>query len=420
MRTRLPLLGLLAIDLALSGPIRNDIQAQSAAPSNAKAGAMHASSPSGVASKRAEKKKGWRVSPALVANAEFDNNVFLLSAGKKDNLTNPSAGEVVSGRYADMESASDLLTTLSAGLAVKGPGLFGRSSQLVPEVAYELYTRNTERSNVSLGLSLQQELSAGSHVRLSGQLTPSYFARNYMTDAIDQDLSGSITPEERVYERGEYRETQVGADYRVRLMKAGRRHPAGASLQLGGGYYSRSYDPALRGRDLKGPALTTRLLLDFGQRLSLNLGYEYSSLGATRSNQVLLVDEPDVGQDVNGNGNATDLEARALTMVDRSRREHSLNASLQIEPRKSVELSLGYEHRWRRYTSQESLDVVNRGRRDARDQLAADARFRVARNLRLRIGGVHSVQNLNRTGDPAGEIDDYTRSQARLGLSYQL
>jgi len=47
-------------------------------------------------------------------------------------------------------------------------------------------------------------------------------------------------------------------------------------------------------------------------------------------------------------------------------------------------------------------------------------RFRVAKDLRLRLGGIHSVQDLNRAGDPAGEIDDYTRSQARLGLSYEL
>jgi len=161
-------------------------------------------------------------------------------------------------------------------------------------------------------------------------------------------------------------------------------------------------------------------LIELGLRASFEVGYDYSSLGATASNQVLLIDEPDFGQDLNGNGTATDLDARVLTMVDRSRREHSLGASFQLDLSKPVGLTVGYEHRWRRYTSDESLDVANRGRRDARDQMSVDLRFRVAKDLRLRVGGVHWAQGLNRAADPAGEIDDYTRSQGRLGLSYEL
>jgi hypothetical protein len=381
---------------------------------------MRTSSVETGVSKRAEKKRSWHVVPELRVDAEFDNNVFLLSTSKKDNVTNPSSAEIISGRYADMESANDVLTTVSAGVSLKGPGLFGRTSLVSPEVAYELYARNSARRNVSLALSLEQKVSAGSRLRLRGRLTPSYFARNYMADAVDQDLNGSITPEERVYESGEYREGEFGGDYRLRLAKSTKKHPFGASLQLGGGYYNRSYDAPLAGRDLHGPLMGAKLLMELGRRVSFEVGYDFSSLGASVSNQVLLIDEPDFGQDLNGNGTTTDIDARVLTPVDRSRNEHSLGASLQLALSKPADLTVGYERRWRQYTSDESLDVVNRGRRDARDQISADLRFRVAKDLRLRLGGIHSVQDLNRAGDPAGEIDDYTRSQARLGLSYEL
>lgn len=420
MRTRVLTICPLVVGFAWSTAILNPAAAQSAGMMASPAPETQASSTQGVNSKRADKKKGWRVAPAFRLDAEYDNNVFLFSTSNKGNVADPPAAEVTSGRYADMESANDVLTTMSAGLSLKGPGLFGRSSLVSPEVAYELYARNTTRSNVSLGLSLQQELSAGSRLRLRGRLTPSYFARNYMADALDQDLNGSITPEERVYATGEYREGEFGADYRLRLAKSTKKHPFGASLQLGGGYYDRSYDAPLAGRDLHGPIMGAKLLMEVGRRVSFEVGYDYSSLGATASNQVLLIDEPDFGQDLNGNGTATDIDARVLTMVDRSRKEHSLGASLQLDLSKPVGLTVGYERRWRQYTSDESWDVVNRGRRDARDQMSADLRFRVAKDLRLRLGGIHSVQALNRTGDPAGEIDDYRRSQARLGLSYEL
>ena len=374
-------------------------------------------------SKKASRRDAvWRVSPSFRVDAEYDNNVFLLAPDKKNNVAAPSGAEVTSGRYADMKNARDVLTTMAAGVTLKGPGLTGKPFLIAPDVSYELYAQNTERSHVSLGLSIQQQAWADGRLRLQGRLTPSYFARNYLTDAVDQDTNGSIAEEERVYTHGEYRESQLGADYRLPIVKSRRKHPFGAAVQLGGGYYSRSYDTPLNGRDLQGPMGSAKLLLDFGRRVELDVSYDYSSLGASRSNQVLLLNEADFGQDFNANGTATDLDARVATMVDRSRNEHSLGATLRFKPSKLMELILGYEHRWRRYTSGEALDVANRGREDARHQLSGDLRFRVTKDLRLRVGGVHSSQNLNRSGDPgsAGEIDDYTRSQARLGLSYEL
>ena len=364
----------------------------------------------------------WHLTPALRVDVGYDDNVFLLATNKKDNVEAPSAAEVTSGRYAKMESATDLMTTLSTAVALKGPGLLGKSLVLSPAVDYDLYTRNSERSNVRLGLSLQQELWADSRLRLQGRLTPSYFAKNYLADAVDRDGNGSVSDDERVYAGGEYRESELAADYRFPLAKSSRKRPFGAALQLDGGYYGRTYEAPFTGRDLKGPTAGAKLLLDFGRRISFDLAYDFASLSATPTDQVLLLDEPEFGQDFNGNGTVTDLDARALTKVDRSRREHSLGASLRLDLSKATDFALGYEHRWRRYTSEEPLDVSNSGRRDARSQVSANFRVRLAKDLRLRIGGVRSAQNLNRAGDPGstGEIDDYTRYQGSLGLSYEL
>ncbi len=365
---------------------------------------------------------GWRVSPSIKVNAEYDNNIFLLTPNKKDNVTAPTSADITSGRYSDMKAPDDVLTTMSASLTVQGPGLLGKSSSIAPEVSYDLYAQNTQRSNLTLGLSLQQEVWGDGRFRVRGRLTPSYFARNYLADALDQDANGSISEGERVYAAGEYREGELGADYRVSLVKSSRKRPLGAALQLGGGYYSRSYVAPFNGRDLHGPTMGAKLLLDLGRRLDLDLGYDYSSQAATESAQIVLLDEFEFNQDFNGNGTTTDLDTRVTALVDRSRNEHSLGATLRFELSKPIDVVLGYEHRWRRYTSDQPLDVSNRGRKDARHQLAGDFRVRLAKDLRLRLGGVHTSQSLNRTGDPGstGEIDDYSRSQARLGLAYEL
>lgn len=411
----------LSLGLACAAPLVNVAAAQS--PSMRPTQTQESSAP--TAQTKSSKRAGarsWHASPSFQVNAEYDNNVFLLPATKKADVAAPSAAELISGRYSDMNQATDLLTTVSAGVTVKGPGLMGKSSVIVPELSYELYTQNTQRSNLRLGLSLQQEAWANGRFRFQGSLTPSYFARNYLADAIDQDASGSITADERVYARGEYREGELVADYRLPLSKSTKKRPFGAALQLGGGYYNRSYDAPLAGRDLHGPTAGAKVLFDLGRRVELDVGYDYSSLAARVTDQVLLLDEPDFGQDLNGNGSNSDLDARVLTPVDRSRREQSLGATLRLEASKKADLSLGYEYRWRRYTSEQALDISDRGRQDSRNQFSADLRIRVTKDLRARLGGVYSSQRLNRSGDPGstGEIDDYTKSQARLGLSYDL
>jgi hypothetical protein len=412
----------LILALGVSSTVATVALAQSTGVNAAQLQESTASGPDSKPSKRAHADRGWRVAPSLQLDAEYDNNVFLLAPGRKDNVGTPTTAEAISGRYADMKKATDVLTKVSAGLILKGPGLMGKKSLVTSELAYELYTQNTDRSNLSLGLSIQQEAWAESRLRLKGKLTPSYFARNYLAEAFDQDTDGSISDAERVYARGEYREAELAADYRLPLFRSTKKRSFGAALQLGGGYYGRSYDAPLQGRNLRGPTATAKVLLDLGRRVELDLGYDYSSLGADVTNQVLLLNESDFNQDLNGNGSNSDIDARVQSLADRSRKEHSLGATLHVEPSKRIDVMVGYEHRWRRYTSEELLDVANRGRRDTRNQISGDIRFRLSKDLRLRTGGIYSSQNLNRTGDPGstGEIDDYSRAQAQLGLSYDL
>lgn len=418
MRRKLSQVCSLALSLALTGPLA----AQSTAERSAqKADAAPVAAESYRSQRTRKAMNNWRVAPSIRIDAEYDDNIFLLGSGRKDNVEDPSSEEVISGRYADMKQASDLLTTVSAGFVLMGPGLFAKPALIVPELSYERYTQNAQRSNLGVGVSIQQEAWAG-RLRLQGKVTPKYFARNYLADAVDQDASGSITEDERVYAPGEYSEGEFAADYRFPLSKATKHHPFGVSIQLGGGFASRSYAAPLASRNLDGPMAGAKLLLDLGRRLELDLGYDYSSMAGASSTQVLLLNESDFGQDFNGNGTQDDLDARVATLVDRSRKEHRAGATLQFELSKPVDVALGYEYRWRQYTSNQPLDVSHRGRKDARHQVSGDIRFRLTKDLRFRAGGVHSRQGHNRSGDPGslGEIDDYTRSQARLGLSYEL
>ncbi len=354
------------------------------------------------------------------AEVEYDDNVFLLADTKKNNLDVPSASAQASGRYTDMKSASDVIATLSAAAPLRFPGAMGRSIDLVPAVAYHAYLQNGQRSHVTLGLSAEQDLPRGSHLRVRAGMTPSYFAKNYLFDAVDGDASGTITSDERRYRPGTYRETDISADYRIRLDKSSGKSPFGASLQVGGGYYGRAYKEPFKGRDLSGPTAGVKLLGELTRRVGLDVEYGFASLNSDVTSQVMILDEPDFGRDFNGNSTITESNVRVDGQVDRSRREHALGARMKFEATKRVDFTLEGERRFRSYTSEEPLDAANNGRRDTRDQVAAELSAGLRSGIRLMTRASYTQQSLNRSQDlgGTGEVDDYSRIQFAAGVRY--
>ncbi|MCE9601634.1 MAG: hypothetical protein K8S21_05380 [Gemmatimonadetes bacterium] len=364
------------------------------------------------------KDKTWKFAPRLVIGTEYDDNVFLLPASKRTDPAAPSPAELISGRYSGMEAAGDLITTVSATLAFRGAGLRGRDLTITPELAYESYARNGERSNAAFGVSVEQLLRREGRLRVRAQLQPGYFSRNYLADAVDANVDGDIQPAERVYARGEYSESDLQVDYRRRLVKAGTSNPVGAWLLVGAGFSDRTYDAPFSARDYSGLTGTARLQFDLAHGMELATSYDLALLGSPRTLQVILLDEPVYGQDLNGNGNATDLNARTVRTVDRSRVEQALGETARFNLSKATDLELSVEYRWRTFTSDEPFDVANNGRRDHRMQVGVETSHRVNGIVRVFAGGVYGKQNLNRRTDlgAEGAVDDYSKLRLHAGL----
>lgn len=361
----------------------------------------------------------WRMSSTIEVTTAYDNNIYLLTDSKLDNVASPSASSITSGRYADMESAGDVVTTLRAAAELKGAGIRGRTLRLVPEAEYDAYMRNARRRNASLSFTVGQSLRHDGELRLRTRLTPNYFAKNYLADAFDQDGDGSIAARERVYAAGIYAERELSLDYRLRIAKSTKAHPFGGAVRVGAGYYGRSYDAPFAARDLSGPTFEVALPLDLTRRLGVEMRYERLQLAATPTRSVLLLDESQFQQDFNGNGTTADRSARAFEMIDRSRAENSLDLEARYELTRRTELRLGYEHRSRSYGSAEPYDVANNGRRDSRNEFAIELAWRVMHGLEVVAAGRASAQTLNRENDPGavGDVDDYSKQQFRLRLA---
>lgn len=358
----------------------------------------------------------WRFAPTFSVFAEADDNPFLLTPNQKLRIASPPAG-TPSSRYANMEKASDLVTKLRAELEFRGPGLFGRTMAITPELGYDNYTSNGERSSPRGGVTVAQDLGRGSRFRFMAEMTPSTFFKNYLSDATDANADGTIVLNERAYAPAWSAERTVTADYLVRLKKSRKASPTGVFVRVGAGHAAERYDAPFGVRDRAGPLASARLALDRG-RTEFDVGYDFASMSATAGRAVRLLDEPDFGVDFNGNGTTTDLDARAFEMVDYSRTENAVSFGARLPAGKRTTLRADFEHRRRTFGSKQPYDASNNGRKDSRNSIGAEASFKLAKSLRLVAGLEMKKQVVNKPLNTAGDVADYSRRRVTTGLTY--
>ncbi len=356
----------------------------------------------------------WRPRMRLQGEVRYDNNPFLLDATRKQRLEAPSAADSVNGRFRDMQNATDIIPVASADVALGFPGAFGRPLEISADAAYEANVNNAHRRHAELSFALEQALPKAGRTRLRAEWRPSYFWRNYLSDAIDDNGDNNIEPSERIYRPGTSDELDLTLNVRRRLLKRIRG-------ELEAGYFTRTYAAPFDGRDRRGPGAAAGMSLEIGKRSTAGVDYAFQSLQSDVAREVMILDETAFGVDFNGINGASDTAARAFELVDRSRVEHNVELSVQTELSDAVTLALGYARRMRVFGSSQPYDVADRDRRDTRNEFTAELTVRVRHGMRFTVSGAAARQNTNRGADPgaSGEVADYSRSVVTAGLAYR-
>lgn len=363
--------------------------------------------------------RGWRASADVRLAETADDNVFLLPDARKGTLDSLSAAGVVSSRYRNMVSSNDYITNLRAGGEMRGPGLRGRDLTLNGDARYEFYQRNGERRNVELRAGLTQSVRRGGQLQLRAELTPRYFYRDLMADAIDQNGDGRIQSSERIYAAAVYSESEFAAGYRQRLVTPADDRGIAVRMSAELGYYSRSYQAPFATRGYHGPEATLGLGLE-AAHTQLDASYMRGGYAARPGVAVLLLNEQDFNVDFNGNGTTTDTRVRSVQTIDASRTEQELSVQLRRGLMAKLEARGGVAHRWRSYGSSQPYDVYYNTRRDHRDDAGLSLGIHLHDRLRMDIGGNAQLQKLARSIRPttAGEVTDYTRRRLFVSWSY--
>jgi hypothetical protein len=379
-----------------------------------------AQAPASAAAEKAS--KPWHASGTLRAEGQANNNVFLLSDTLKARLDTLTAAAPPGTRFTDMRSASDVIALLQAGVDIEGPGLLGRTLSIRPTARYDYYARNPKRGNVELGLSIAQSVFHRGRLHLRGSLVPSYFFRNFLADAKDLNGNGTIESNERIYAAGTYHDRRVFVGYQQRLIRGTHIQPFGVAVGLDVGHVVRTYDAPLSYRSYRGPEVDASLAVDLSRAVRFDAGYAHASLNSTPDSAVLVLNEPDFGQDFNADGTATDLRVRTVQLVDFSRTEQDLNLRLRAQLGGDITARVYYQHRWRTFPSTQPFDVYNNSRRDRRDLVGLELSFRIAPAAQFSVGGDIETQKVTKSLIPAqvqlGEVADYKRTRVYAGLRY--
>ncbi|MDH5643460.1 MAG: hypothetical protein OEY63_04585 [Gemmatimonadota bacterium] len=345
--------------------------------------------------------------------AEFDSNIFLLGRSASKTLSN---GTLSGGRFDSMSSPGDIAGTFFAELDFKTNGIGGKNIHILPSIEVYRPTNNAARRNIELGLDLEQNLPKDGRFRIRSRLTPEYFSKNYLVGATDSNGDGMIQPTETSYSPGNVSNNSFGADLRLRLAKSRRSSPFGAFVTFGAGYASKNYGAPFQERNRTG--ITAELDLDFELRdgVELDFGYEFESQNSSPWQQVLVLDEPKVGSDLNGDGDSQDLDVRHVAQIDRSRNVHSFKVVFE-----QGNFRIGGARRIRSYTTQDAADFGHNGRRDTRTVIETAMTVRTGGTMRINLNAGWERQTNNKPLElgSVGESNDYSKIYAGVQLEFR-
>lgn len=333
-----------------------------------------------------DRRSRWRAGWEIATATEYDANVFKLTSNRMEEL------ESGGSRYADMESASDAVTSVGLEGELRGRALFGRRLSVRGTAGVDVHALNPRRTHADFGVRALQSLSSRDKLGVELAFTPSEFRRNYLAGA-----DGAGDP---VYAAGVHRSVDGSISYRREVLE--------------GKGPRRAVDLELSALGMR------RTVRDFPWR-------DRSEIGGEAELDVEIARWLDVelsGARVRAFHDGSPEPVRQLVGVTMQSLERDFWESvLGVETsfRLSGDARLLFDYQWshRDYLAEEASDPVYGGRVSRRHTFGGELRLDLSRNLTGRFGGAYQLQDLSRpTTGGTGDEEDFRRPRVFLKLVY--
>ena len=331
---------------------------------------------------RAQDDRPWRRDGEISIRSIYDDNVFRLTDGQKNNLGSGSS------RYTDMTSASDYVVQVGVGGELRhGPG--SSRVRIGGGAIVDAYASNTSRTHVVLDAYISRALGSSRNVlAVKFEVAPSEFRRTY--------LSGGDASSLPVYAPGLSNSFGGEVEYRHRLI--GGSGPD-LDIEIGVRGTTRSIDQFdWRDRSMLGG----RILFDLkvNSDVDVSIGISRSRASYTEAAQPVL-----------------DLGVVTMVMSDKDFNDTRLSGELRFDLGSDARLTLEYQRRIRDYLAVLGVDPVYGDRQDTRNVFGAEIRYDISSRVDARVGGRYQEQVTFRPAKGStGDAVDFER----MGLMFQL
>src|SRR5262245_9570504 len=345
----------------------------------------------------------WEWGGGVSIRGAYDSNVFELDHSNKLRVHRKSPTDRANGRVRDMDSVDDYVISPRAEISGVVRSSLGRLS-IIPRAAYHYYFQNARKTYPEFGIEFGQTVTEHSVVAFDFDYELDAFRKNYLHDTNSPDPI--ISSRERVYTRGIYDEMRLELAYKGRLWKA--TNPENWFQRLTGavtgGYVKRNFDE-FANRDLDTGTAGVSLGSRWAEIVDVDVGYQFADVKAPGKHEVAIIDEPVVGVDLNGDGDAFDNNVRTLARVDRSRFEHTFGSDVKLGLPFHLRAWAGYRYTLFDYTSQAPLDLYYRGRRDDEHVARGGLAWGFAQDWRAAVEGERSWRLTNLSSSVLSDED---------------
>jgi len=343
---------------------------------------------------------------------EYDDNVFQLSESQKDNLDNPDQGDVESGRYADMESISDVILTPRMGFKMNAVNPLGGKFGMDAWLKYNAFMKNDKKSYFETELSFSQSIGDKGRLGVEWKVLNEYYKKNYVSAVEDSNHNGNIARDERTYSPATYDEFEGTVFYRHTFIKNKVRMLSRLDVEPFGRSSIRHYDDLFSNRDKRAAIGGLNVRLGFLSKINLDFGYQFDRVISPNHSEIVLFDETINSTDVNNDG---DIEGNAAlyTPIDRSCNRLGIEITPSLELTDSITVFAGYQWRVSDYRSDNELDVDHYHRTVERHQFKAGASYEMSKSWSVSV-------EYKTTDEEEPDDDDYVENCVFLKVKCEM
>jgi hypothetical protein len=343
---------------------------------------------------------------------EYSDNIFRLTDEQISKMEANNQKDVISGRFKNMDSVSDIMIEPTLGLKIISGGLWDGKFRLASSLTYNYFTKNSRSSYPEAKLRLSNSIGKRGDLILEGDYISGFFKKNYLSSVNDENGNGNIPRDERTYSSAIYDEYEGLIAYNYKLIKKKHKEISGFDVQPFLGFGNRKYNSIFHNRDQKITFMGLKTDLEVSSKFDVEMSYQYEDVSSPALDELVLYNEIASKNDANGDG-VRKKNAPLVTRIDRSSKRNTLEIKPSYTLLENGLIFISYKRRTTDYLSDNLFDIEHYNVDAVRQQIKTGFSYKFTRAWTVEA-------EYCRTDDDNDEDGSYSQNNFMIKVRYNI